>query len=329
MSPLNTRSKSIPTPNCQEFATYTKLIHQSLTNTISYNLFALYPTPFFMIQQTPAVRPTPNNRYRAQTSTSPALFNNPYRPVYSFPSAIVPKTTNKTAGRTPYTNLAKRKLEYDTAANLGKKVVRNFNKFKLVSQQNIRNQNTLFYHLLPDGVISAFATKGSPQGATGYMQPAVKAFVRSLKDESSDHDNISAEVDVTAVLPIRDMATGNAKMLRFGKNNENEMTICSLVTVRDKVCDNTEANGNIWCTNLVHLLNKNFNLGITFGGNAARYGSSVRPSLDMEFLTEDVVNLAMMSYQASIEDSSFFDDSDLVSKYFSLTNDPKSLFESH
>ena len=78
----------------------------------------------------------------------------------------------------------------------------------------------------------------------------------------------------------------------------------------------------------MHLLNKNFNLGNTFGGNVACYGSSVRPSLDMEFLTEDVVNLAMMSYQASIEDSSFFDDSDLVSKYFSLTNDPKSLFES-
>ena len=89
------------------------------------------------------------------------------------------------------------------------------------------------------------------------MQPAIKVFIASLKDEPSNQNNISAEVDVTAVLPICDMATGNAKMLKFGKNNENKMTICSLVTVHYKVCDNTEVKINVWCTNLVHLLNEN------------------------------------------------------------------------
>ena len=80
------------------------------------------------------------------------------------------------------------------------------------------------------------------------------------------------------------MATGNAKKLKFRKNNENEMTIYSLVTVRDNNCDNTEANNNVWCTNLVHLLANSFDLGIAFGDNAACYGTSVRPSLDMLFL---------------------------------------------
>ena len=164
----------------------------------------------------------------------------------------------------------------------------------------------LYLPTLPDGVISAFISKGSPQVPTGYIQLAIKALIESLKDESSNENNFSTQVDVTAVLPIRDMATGNTKKLKFGKKNENKITICSLVTVCDNVWNNTKANGNVWCNSLVHLLTNNFNLGVTFGGNAARYRASVCPSLNMDFLTEDMVNLAMMTHQASITDSSFF-----------------------
>ena len=52
----------------------------------------------------------------------------------------------------------------------------------------------------------------------------------------------------------------------------------------------------------------------------------MRKSLDVQFLTEDIVNLAMMSYLDSIKDFTFFDDKILVSKYFQFTTKVRQFF---
>ena len=46
-----------------------------------------------------------------------------YQPVFTFPSAIVPKTTNRTAGSTPFVNLQKRKLDFEQGGSGGKNVL--------------------------------------------------------------------------------------------------------------------------------------------------------------------------------------------------------------
>eukprot|EP00555_Chaetoceros_dichaeta_P014794 CAMPEP_0198275628 /NCGR_PEP_ID=MMETSP1447-20131203/64876_1 /TAXON_ID=420782 /ORGANISM="Chaetoceros dichaeta, Strain CCMP1751" /LENGTH=99 /DNA_ID=CAMNT_0043970513 /DNA_START=1320 /DNA_END=1616 /DNA_ORIENTATION=- len=81
----------------------------------------------------------------------------------TFPTDIVPRTTNATARRNPYLNLAKRK------------------------------QNKLYYHLLPDGVISAFAAKGTANGAPDTFNgdnavTAGMAYCRSLEEEFLEDD---------------------------------------------------------------------------------------------------------------------------------------------
>ena len=52
----------------------------------------------------------------------------------------------------------------------------------------------------------------------------------------------------------------------------------------------------------------------------------MQKSLDEQFLTEDVVNLAMVSYLDNITDFTFFDDKILVSKYFQFTTEVRQLF---
>ena len=73
------------------------------------------------------------------------------------------------------------------------------------------------------------------------------------------------------------------------------------------MADNTELHGNVWCANLVNAFNeKNPQMNLTFGGNAANFGIIMPPRLDLFFLEEDVANLAMMSYEESIRDYYFF-----------------------
>ena len=53
----------------------------------------------------------------------------------------------------------------------------------------------------------------------------------------------------------------------------------------------------------------------------------VHQSLDSQFLTGDVANLALLSYQDSIENGSFFEDDQLVFEYFAYTPDVQGLFK--
>ena len=128
---------------------------------------------------------------------------NPYVASFTFPSAIVPKTTNKTAGYTPFPNLGKRKLDFNAAAG-GKSVVRKLNKGKLMSAGETKSQNKLWFRILPDGHIAAWAAKGSPNGPIGYMQPVIHAINNALQNPSSkwNHALVSSAISLQHYLSV-------------------------------------------------------------------------------------------------------------------------------
>ena len=104
------------------------------------------------------------------------------------------------------------------------------------------------------------------------------------------------------------------------------MNIMCILIVFDDVDEcNPQACDSI-CTNLVNEFNNLFNLRIAFGGNAENMDCFPPESLDDFFLTDDVVNLALMSYLDAIQDGTFFSDTELVQKYFVNTNNVKRLF---
>ena len=105
------------------------------------------------------------------------------------------------------------------------------------------------------------------------------------------------------------------------------MDYCCILFIRDNVADNTVQNADAWCTNLVRVFSEKFpNMNLTFGGNAANFGLSQPSSLDLFLLEEDVANLAMMSYEESIRDYSFFSNPEIVHQYFSDTSRAFTIF---
>ena len=57
-------------------------------------------------------------------------------------------------------------------------------------------------------------------------------------------------------------------------------------------------------------------MNLMFGGKAANIGIIMPSRLDLFLLEEDIANLAMMSYEESIRDYSFFSNLDIVNLYF-------------
>lgn len=128
---------------------------------------------------------------------------------------LVPKTTNKTAGRTPYPDLVKSRLDYEKD-EASKKVraeicppspIR-----RLRHRTMILHGATIYYHLIPDDIISVFVANGTAHGSLGYVQPAMKAVNTMMrKMEDGNPDPISLNAKTTAVLPIRDPLTPSTK----------------------------------------------------------------------------------------------------------------------
>ena len=157
------------------------------------------------------------------------------------------------------------------------------------------------------------------------MQPVIHAINDALQNPSSKWNALVSKCDITATLPIRDPSTGQPKIMYFSRGTKT-MKVSCIVSIRDDVAENTEQNGSAWCHMLVREINEKFDVKIAFGGNASHYGADDMSSLESQFLTDDVVNLALMSYQDSIENGSFFLDTVLVNQYFSHTRDVKGLF---
>ena len=105
-------------------------------------------------------------------------------------------TPHSNAGTTPSQTVVKRNLDGDF-----KMVVRKFKRRKIISHGTAQTGNKLWYHRLPDGVICAYAAKGTPNGPPGYMQPALRSIQDVLKDGNESH--ITRAIEVTAVLPLK------------------------------------------------------------------------------------------------------------------------------
>ena len=185
---------------------------------------------------------------------------------------------------------------------------------KLLSHGTLQKQNKLFYQLLPDGIICAYAAKGTPNGHPGFIQPALRALSNTLTTGSESE--LLNDVQVTSVLPMKCPRTHLARQIHYS-NNTKKIDFCCLLFVRDNVSDNTVLNGDSWCTNLVRKFSKHFPaMNLTFGGNAANFAVKQPSSLDFFLLQEDVANLAMMAYEESIRDYSFFSNPEIVHLYF-------------
>ena len=137
------------------------------------------------------------------------------------------------------------------------------------------------------------------------MQPVIHAINDALQNPSSKWNVLVSKCNITAILPIRDPSTGQPKIMYFSRGTKTMKFSC-IVSIRDDVAENTEQNGSAWCHMLVREINEKFDVEIAFRGNASHYGADDMSSLDSQFLTHDVVNLALMSYQDSIENGSFF-----------------------
>ena len=242
----------------------------------------------------------------------------------TFPSALVPKTTNKTAGHTPFPAFArniKRKLEYSSTG----KVVRNVQRGQIVSVNEQKNQNKLFYDILPDGVAVFYAARGTPNGPVGFIQPMIKALEESILDDNSNWSELLRRHQITSILPLKELSTDMAKKLNFA-NGTKQMDVKGIVYLFNTVQECTEENCDKIGTNLIWEASSTFKIKISLGGNAAKCGGESFTSLDAKFLTEDVANLAMMSYRDAIIDKSFFEDNVLVNSYFHYCADVQQLF---
>ena len=66
----------------------------------------------------------------------------------------------------------------------------------MVSHGVTQGLNKLFYQLLPDGVICAYAAKGGPNGPPGFIQPALRSIEDTLK--SDKESELTTEVCIIA-----------------------------------------------------------------------------------------------------------------------------------
>ena len=148
----------------------------------------------------------------------------------SLPSAMVPKTTNRTAGHTPFPAFAKRKLDYSSTG----KTVRKVSRKKLLSVSEINNQNKMFYHILPDGHAAFFSAGGYLEGPTGYWQPAIRACSEALSSEQSKYSDLVSRLNITTILPLRDLNTGQAKKLHYAGGTKS-MDIKTIVFIYHSV----------------------------------------------------------------------------------------------
>ena len=177
--------------------------------------------PLHNPRPTPTV-PTPNNsnfskhfnRYTPNTNTNQ---------VASLPSAAVPKTTNATAGRTPYTNLTdlnKRKLDFDESKDSSVKMSPMKKGKGIISMSMRDNMNFWFYIEHPDGWVSSFAARGKPTGKPGYVGDAFKDVTKSLQNPE-ETPSFAQQAMVSSVQPRKDSLTSRAKKHTYKKRQAN------------------------------------------------------------------------------------------------------------
>ena len=193
-----------------------------------------------------------------------------------------------------------------------------------MATSHLLGRNMGYYHLLPDGVTVFFAAKGSPLGAPGYLGQSVRCLIEGMEDPQHEYAAVSANAKISAILPVRDPATQQATTISYAQGTK-VMQAKVFVHVHESVADNTDVNAAAWSKNIIKILGEVFKVRVIYGGNAGNH-LPVPTSLNDYFLTEDVANLAMMGYEESIRNGRFFQDVDLVKKYFGFHSNVLGIF---
>ena len=225
---------------------------------------------------------------------------------------LSPTLVHSTAGSTPFDLETKMKKREGTGQQSVRKCMRNLAGGKtMLSHLSQARQNKFYFMILPDGVIVGFAAKGSANGEPGYLQPPLKWITQMLEG-----GGVVSSLKVTAVFPVRERSTNEAKTIWFA-NKTRSMTVMCIAYQYLMVTENTIENGEQWAIKLVRTFNQKFpDMRLTYGGNAIDSGVQECSSLDEFLMTEDVANLAFTAYEPFIRDGSFFDDVDLFNLYF-------------
>ena len=269
-----------------------------------------------------SIKKTPSS-----TSSSPSAKPD-VNSAFTFPSKI-PKTTNKTAGITPYPHDLKRRLEFPEASANPTSPKRKVKQTGFVDHTQSIKMNKLWYELLPDGVIYAFAAKGKPNGERGYTGFAFTHLSAGLNDEDNEYHKVARNACIMSCLPLKDPLTLKAQTYSYTHQDGRQITVDvrGFVYMHDDPTMNNHPNAQAWCRNLVKVLNANWNCKLHYGGSAAQYGLPAAESLDQVFLTSDVANLAWNAYEDTLRDGTFWDDTDLVQNYFANTPNARALIE--
>lgn len=151
----------------------------------------------------------------------------------------------------------------------------------------------------------------------------------ALNNPSSRFTTVLTGGAITSVLTLRDTMTGGPKTLTFGVDHDKVMNVRSFLHVHSDIGQHNDLQDKQWAKHLVSILNNNFKLRLGFGGNAQDFGSPTPTCMEEVFLTEDVANLVMIAYEDSVKNLSFFDDMELVSKYFLPTTDVRGVFQNN
>lgn len=116
--------------------------------------------------------------------------------------------------------------------------------------------------------------------------------------------------------------------MTWGQYNEKIMQVKAFVTVSDTL---QGAPTNDWAMNLVRQVNSHLNeVKIGYGGGVSDAVEGAIPAptcLEDVFPAADVAGLAMIAYKESVKDLTFFQDSDVLSKYFLPTTNAWDVFK--
>ena len=180
--------------------------------------------------------------------------------------------------------------------------------------------NKLYYSILPDNMLVAYAAKGNADGEPGFLRPVLNALEKDMNANKGEGNGFAEQVWVASVLNLCDPKTLSAKEISWtpqGKKEVIQIQVKGLVDIFDT--ELTKEFADNWCMKMVTVFNERFSnpddrirFTIYFGGNGKKAGAPVLRSIDSVFFPEDVAQLAFNSYEEAILDGSFFAHDDLV-----------------
>ena len=187
-----------------------------------------------------------------------------------------------------------------------------------------KNNEVVWTIRLKAGVRVAFVVKGADRTKGAYIQHLVN--LAKSNDDSVQHLGISS------IIPRRTPDGTNNHVM------DGTYPMHQFVRILDDDEEDSAATVKAWGKDIATKLT-DLNKSSTYP-NVCIFGGDLTPptgptSLDTHILNNDVIQIARYLYGSSIDDGTFFDepldddkegDKTLVKKFFSHTNDPRTLF---